>query len=92
MRDSKKDTRSGTFVSITSGKTYKFSSLDDLESMFVLLDEGKHTGDILFDNSNTSFTFSFMEKSIVMGLLDYMRQYKDFDIDEEIEKEKDNVK
>jgi|LWDU01.1.fsa_nt_gi hypothetical protein len=80
MRDSKTDTRSGTFISITSGKTYKFNSLDDLESVLILLDDCKHTGDILFDNSNTSFTFSLMEKSIVIGLLDYMRQCKDFDI------------
>ena len=82
MSDSKTDTRSGTFISITSGKTYKFNSLDDLEFMFTSLGNGKHTGDILFDNSNTSFTFSSMEKSIVIGLLDYMRQCKDFDAEE----------
>tara|TARA_Y100000593_G_C4153960_1_gene258505 strand:+ start:352 stop:528 length:177 start_codon:yes stop_codon:yes gene_type:complete len=58
----------------------------------MLLEDGNQTGDILFDNSNTSFTFSSMDKSIVMGLLDYMRQYKEFDVEERTAKEKINVK
>jgi hypothetical protein len=83
MKDLETVINSGTFVSVTFDKVYKFDSISGLEDVLNSLGDGNHSGDILFDNSNTSFTFSYLDKNVIIGLLDYMKQCKE-DSNEEI--------
>jgi len=81
MKDLEMDIDSGTFVSVTSDTVYKFSSLSGLENVLNSLSDGNHSGDILFDNSNTSFTFTHLDKKIVISLLDYIKNCKESSVD-----------
>jgi hypothetical protein len=81
MKDSETDINSGTFVSVTFDKVYKFDSISGLEDILNSLSDGNHSGDILFDNSNTSFTFTHLDKKIVVSLLDYIKNCKDSSVE-----------
>jgi hypothetical protein len=81
MKDLEMDISSGTFVSVTSDKIYKFSSLSGLADILNSLNDENHSGDILFDDSNTSFTFTHLDKKIVISLLDYIKDCKESSVE-----------